>query len=453
VSRNRWEEPFDYRDIEFSSCYTFFMNLGNRRIAEDIYWSAIEAVDPYASVRQHTDHLMDFYRRGGFNRLLVVGAGKASTEMAKAVNDALGDIIETGIVITKHGGLEDTFEGGTIRACEAGHPVPDEQGLNAAREIIRLLEDADSRTLVICLISGGGSALLVAPYGNLTLSDKQSVTQALLSSGADIHEVNTVRKHLSAVKGGRLAALAHPATVRSLIVSDVIGDDVDVIASGPTSPDTSTYQDALEILRKYSISPSASVQSLIEDGLTGKVPETPKEGDAVFETVENRIIANNRRALESARAKAEELGLSATVLTDTLQGDTEEAARYLMESIAKHDRRPACLISGGETTVKVLGTGKGGRNMHLALRLAMELEGMEGVTMLSAGTDGTDGPTDAAGAIVDGSTGSRALSMGLVPEEYLTNNDSYHFFEKSGDIFVTGATGTNVMDIQIILLT
>jgi glycerate-2-kinase len=429
------------------------MNPENRRFAEDIYWSAIKAVDPYNSVREHTDHLMDFYRRGGFSRLIVVGAGKASTEMARAVNDALGDVIDAGIVITKHGGLENTFEGGTIRAYEAGHPVPDEHGLTAAREIIRLLEGADSKTLVVCLISGGGSALLVAPYGTLTLSDKQSVTQALLSSGADIHEVNAVRKHLSAVKGGRLSGLAHPATVRSLIISDIIGDNLDVIASGPTSPDPSTYQDALGILQKYSISAPASVQALIEDGIGGKVPETPKQGDPVFEAVENRIVANNRRALESARARAEELGFPATVLTDALQGDTEEAARYLLESIRKHDGRPACLIAGGETTVKVLGTGKGGRNMHLALRLAMELEGMKGVTILSAGTDGTDGPTDAAGAIVDGGTAARASSLGLAPEEYFENNDSYHFFQKSGDILMTGATGTNVMDIQIILLT
>jgi glycerate-2-kinase len=429
------------------------MNPEDRRLAEGIFRSALKAVDPYDSVREHAHDLMDFYLKNAFDRLIVVGAGKASTEMARAIHDAMGDLIDSGIVITKRGGDAGRLRETKMRVREAAHPVPDEHGLNATREIIRLLEEADARTLVVCLISGGGSALLVAPYGNLTLSDKQSVTHSLLHSGAEIHQVNTVRKHLSAVKGGRLAGLAHPATVISLIISDVIGDDLDVIASGPTSPDPSTFQEALGILQKYSISAPESVQALIEDGIGGKVPETPKPGDPVFETVENRIIANNRRALESARAKAEELGFPATVLTDALQGDTTEAARYLMESIRNHDRRPGCLIAGGETTVKVIGTGKGGRNMHLALHLAMETEGMEGLTILSAGTDGTDGPTDAAGAIVDGGTVAKALSLGLVPEESFANNDSYHCFQKSGDILITGPTGTNVMDIQIILLT
>lgn len=428
------------------------MAAANRKIAEEIFRAALKAADPYLAVRSHAEKLASEYRRGGYGRLLVAGFGKASTEMARAVHDSLGEAITDGLVITKHGASSGTRAIGKIRVLEAGHPVPDEAGLRAAGELIRLLDGADESTLVVCLVSGGGSALLAAPREGVTLAEKQEITKALLTSGADIHELNAVRKHVSSVKGGRLAGLAWPAKVVSLIVSDVIGDSLDTIASGPTSPDASTYADALDILKKYSITGPENVMRLLKKGAAGEVPETPKPGDRAFGKVENVIVANNMAALKKAGEKAEELGFPAQILTDSLRGDVAEAARFLFEETKRRLERPACLISGGETTVVVKGEGKGGRNMHLALYFAMAIEGKPGITLLSAGTDGTDGPTDAAGAVVDGNTVAGARAAGLTPEEYFADYNSYNFFRQTGDILITGPTGTNVMDIQVMLL-
>jgi len=378
--------------------------------------------------------------------------------MARAMEEGLDGLVDSGLVITKYGHCA-KIRPERLGMREAGHPVPDENGLRAANEMIALLRDADSETLVVCLISGGGSSLLVSPVVGISLDDKRVMTGMLLRAGADIGELNTVRKHISSVKGGRLAEIAYPARVVSLILSDVIGDRFDVIASGPTAPDESTYGDAVGVLRKYSLIDSApeAVADFLRRGAEGLFPETPKSGNPVFETTENIIIGSSRMALEAARAKAESLGFRTEIVTDRLTGEASAAGRRLAKAAleARNASRAAgvrtCLISGGETTVTVRGTGLGGRNMELALSFAIGMEGVDGVTLLSAGTDGNDGPTDAAGAIVDGGTIARAKAAGLDPGAYLHNNDSYNFFRREGGLFVTGPTGTNVMDIQIMV--
>jgi glycerate-2-kinase len=325
----------------------------------------------------------------------------------------------------------------------------------ATRRIIDLLKGADERTLILCLISGGGSALLVEPYEGISLREKQKVTNLLLKSGATINELNTVRKHLSMVKGGRLAGIAYPASIISLIVSDVVGDSLDVIASGPTAPDSSTYSDALAVLGKCQLTDQmpAKALSILERGARGEIPETPKEGDDIFTAVQNIVVASNRGALLAAKRKAEELGFQTSIISSTLQGEARDAARSLAHRACTAElNRPFCLLSGGETTVTVRGSGLGGRNTELALAFALEIEGESGVTLLSAGTDGTDGPTDAAGAVVDSHTIGRARTINLDAKAYLDSNDSYSFFHKTGELLITGPTGTNVMDIQIILV-
>jgi hydroxypyruvate reductase/glycerate 2-kinase len=379
--------------------------------------------------------------------------------MAKAIEDTLGDLLAGGIIVTKYGHSVRKGLTSKIITYEAGHPLPDENGLKAAREIVRMLKEADKKTLVICLISGGGSALLVAPYNNITLADKQEVTGMLLKAGADINELNTVRKHISAVKGGRLAETARSATIISLILSDVMGDRLDMIASGPTAPDKTTYYDAHTVVQKYGLESRlpSNVVEIISKGKRGLVPETPKDGDPVFQRVRNIIIGSNKIATDAARKAAELSGYRTTVISSELRGEASSVARELArkaidskKALAPGDK--VCLIAGGETTVTVRGNGTGGRNTELALVFGMEINGLPGITLLSAGTDGTDGPTDAAGAFVDGQSVTKAAAAGIVAEDYLKNNDSYTFFSRIGDLFITGPTGTNVMDIQIVLL-
>lgn len=330
--------------------------------------------------------------------------------------------------------------------------MPDENGLRGTEEIVRLLKNVDENTLVVCLISGGGSALLVSPYEGITLDEKQKITELLLNAGADIYELNTVRKHLSKVKGGRLAEIAYPVKVISQILSDVIGDRLDVIASGPTAPDKTTYNHAIKVLEKYRLIDKApgSIIDVLQNGAKGLIPETPNDDNPVFEKVENIIIGSNIKALEAANEKAESLGLNPEIISSEITGEARDAGKWLTD-IAR-SKRSNCLISGGETTVTIKGSGSGGRNMELALAFAMEIEEIEGITLLSAGIDGTDGPTNAAGAIVDGQTVLKAKKIGLNPEEYLNNNDSYNFFKKIDELLITGPTGTNVMDTQIIVI-
>jgi len=347
-----------------------------------------------------------------------------------------------------------------VDLVEAGHPVPDENGVAAAGKALDLLRKAGRETLVVCLISGGGSALFVSPMEGLSLADKQQTTRILLRGGADIMELNTVRKHLSRVKAGRLAEAARPARVVSLILSDVIGDPVGFIASGPTAPDTTTWAEALDIVTRYDGAGEMPrrVMQILRSGAGGRIPDTPKQDDPLFDRVENILIGSNRIAAEAARAKALAMGYEPVLLTTELQGEAREAAgrlcRRALESQSRlaSDRRRFCLIAGGETTVTVRGKGLGGRNTEMALAFALAIAGTRGITFLSAGTDGTDGPTDAAGAIVDGRTVPDARALGLDPRAYLDDNDSYRFFEQAGGLLKTGPTGTNVMDLQIILI-
>lgn len=440
------------------------MSSANQIVVE-IFNAVLRSVDPYKSVKLHTDKIRQSYQNGSFKKLIVVGFGKAACPMIKAVEDELGDLISNGIVITKYGHCERQVvskdQGSEIKIIEAGHPMPDENGLKGTAEMIRLLKNADEKTLIVCLISGGGSALLISPQDGISLNETQEITQLLLNAGADIHELNTVRKHISMVKGGKLAEIAYPAKIISLILSDVIGDRLDIIASGPTSPDKTTYKDALKVLEKYKLMDKCPEKILVilQKGENVLTPETPKEGNKIFESVENIIIGSNRSALNAAKEKAGEMGFHAEILSSELTGEAREVGRWLARkakeiqgSESQGIKGSRCLISGGETTVTVKGTGIGGRNIELALAFAMEIEGIEGITLLSAGTDGTDGPTDAAGAIVDGQTIIRARAIGIDPGIYLENNDSYNFFKQINELFITGPTGTNVMDIQIMVI-
>jgi hydroxypyruvate reductase/glycerate 2-kinase len=421
--------------------------------AERIFRAALASADPRHAVQRHHHKIEDILQEGRYRSLLVAGFGKAAGTMAVAMEDQFGDSIDRGIIITPYGHCPEKHAFQKMRLYEGGHPIPDEHGQTGTADIIRLLKGSDEHTLIVCLISGGGSALLVSPYEGISLPEKKQVTTLLLRAGAAINELNTVRKHLSSVKGGRLAEIAHPGRVVSLILSDVAGDKLDVIASGPMAPDDSIFQDAIHVIEKYKLSAAmpAAVMEFLTKGSKGLVPETPKKGDAVFERVDNIIVAGNGIALAAARSAAESLGYPAEILTSELTGEAREAGRWLARR-AMSMKGPACLISGGETTVTVTGTGTGGRNLELALACAMEIQDVPGITLLSAGTDGKDGSADAAGAVVDGGTIARAKATGLIPEEYLANNDSYNFFRQVGGLLITGPTGTNVMDVQIIIV-
>jgi len=427
-------------------------------ILKQIFHSAVDAANPFKAVRRACEDIRVLFEGGGFSRLLVIGFGKASPAMARAADESLGDLIDSGIVITKYG-HGNSRKHGKIRVLHAEHPIPDENGRIASEQITDMVSGADEKSLVLTLISGGGSALFVSPAGGVSLAEKQMTTDLLLRAGADIGELNAVRKHLSRVKGGRLAQLICPATTVSLILSDVIGDRLDIIASGPTAPDPTSYGDAYAVLARYDLVKKVpeSVTELLVKGQMGMIPETPKPGNPVFSKVKNRIIGGNRLALEAAREKAETFGLRTEILSSVISGEARDAGRLLARKAlavkrTAAPRSPVCLISGGETTVTVTGAGKGGRNMELALSFALEIEGVPGITLLSAGTDGIDGPTDSSGAIVEGTTAPEARNRGIDPEARLQDNDSYDFFRESGGLLVTGPTGTNVMDVQLILI-
>jgi len=420
-----------------------------RRVARAIVRAAIEAANPARAVERALEKLsVDRYER-----IIVVGAGKASAEMARAAERALGRRISAGLINTKYGHLAKLKR---IELNECGHPVPDQNGVEGARRIAALAAGAGPRDLVLALISGGGSALLPLPAEPVMLEEKQTTTRLLLACGATIHEINAVRKHLSAIKGGQLARLAAPATVVALLLSDVVGDPLDVIGSGPCAPDASTFADAWTVITKYGLETKVPVS--VRERLTGATEETPKAGDACFARVRNEIVGSNRLAVDAAARAAREAGFRPLVLSTTIEGETRDVAA-MHAAIAREvlatgrpARRPLCLISGGETTVTIHGEGLGGRNQEFALAGAIALSGLNGVLIASAGTDGTDGPTDAAGAWADGATLERAAALGLSAKQFLARNDSYHFFEPLGDLIKTGPTGTNVMDIRLVLV-
>jgi len=425
--------------------------------AETIFRASVAAVEPETAVRtffREVDsgwiRFTDGKVRLPQGRLIVIGAGKAAAPMAKALEGLFGARIDRGLVVTKDGhGLPLKH----IDVLEASHPVPDSRGMQAAQRIIDLLADTTEKDLVITLLSGGGSALLAAPVPGISLADKIAVTDRLLACGADIGEINCVRKHLSAIKGGQLARAAAPAAMLTLVVSDVIGDPLDVIASGPTVPDPTSFSDAHQVLDKYHLLPGCpdTVRQFLNDGMAGMAPETPGEKDlpAGFET---RIIAGNRIALKAAAQTACRLGYHCEIFNRYLSGEARVAAASLAKAAAQAVTRPTCLLAGGETTVTLRGDGQGGRNQEFALAAADAIEGAAHIVILAAGTDGTDGPTDAAGAIVDGGSLARGREAGLEAATCLRNNDSYTFHKASGDLLITGPTRTNVMDIYLALI-
>jgi glycerate 2-kinase len=430
-----------------------------RRQALAIFQAALKAAAPAEAVRRSVRLTRGTllagrkrYSLAKFRNIYVIGAGKASIEMARAIERLLRARVSGGWINTKYGHAAPLRR---IEVNECGHPLPDARGEDGARRIAEIASEASADDLVICLISGGASALLPLPVAPVTLKDIRETTQLLLDCGANIHEVNCVRKHISAIQGGQLARLAYPATVLALILSDVIGDDLDVIGSGPTVPDSSTSSSAKAVFQKYAIwqRTPLSVRQRIASG----AGETPKPGDRVFDRVNNVIVGSNRLAVDAAAKKARAFGFHTLVLSAFVQGEAREVARVhagITREIVAAGRPvlpPACVISGGETTVTIRGQGKGGRNQEFALASVIDIAGLENVVILSAGTDGSDGPTDAAGAIADGTSLNRAMSKGLDPQACLRNNDSYRFFDALDDLVKTGPTGTNVADIQIIL--
>ena len=435
-----------------------------RAHAHAIFQAGLRAAAPGACVGRtlelHKDRLRLVDREiqlDQVGRLLVIGAGKAAAGMAAAVEEILGDRISGGSINTKYGHALPLQH---VDLVECGHPVPDQAGVVGTEAMLRQVAALDERDLVLCLLSGGGSALLPAPAAGLTLQDKQDTTQELLACGASIDAVNAVRKHLSRIKGGHLARLAQPASIHALALSDVIGDPLDTIASGPAYPDSTTFADCQRIVARYGIRQRlpGAVRRHLDAGERGEIADTPKAGDPCFARAANHVIGSNSLAIDAAQERARDLGYQTVVLTTRLCGEAREVAAALaaiaLECAAsgRPAAPPACVICGGETTVTLRGNGKGGRNQELALAAAVQLHGNAGNTLLSGGTDGTDGPTDAAGAIVDGQTLARAGQAGLDPADFLARNDSYHFFDALGDLVTTGPTQTNVMDLQIVLV-
>lgn len=436
-----------------------------RRIAMTLLESAMSAADPRNLVREAIRIRGDELEIRGFsldlshyNRIIVVGGGKASGRMAEALEERLRDRIGSGILNVPKGTARN-FKTKTIKLNEAQHPLPDEGGLKGVKEMMELLRNADDKTLVIVLLSGGGSALLPSPQDGISLEEKQQTTTLLLKCGATIEEINVIRKHISKIKGGRLAASIYPATTLCLILSDVVGDPLPSIASGPTVPDPSTFSDALEILQHYGIWEKIpqSVRKYISDGLANKNPESPKPGDIRFSKVHNIVLGSNRVALEAAEKRVKELGLNSLILSSFIEGEARHVGTVFsalgreMLTCNRPLSKPGALLAGGETTVTVVGSGKGGRNQEFALSASLKLAGLKGIVIASMGTDGLDGSSDVAGAVVDGSTLRRAKDMGIEPVGFLKNNDSYNFFKVLNDTILTGPTGTNVNDVMVVV--
>lgn len=388
--------------------------------------------------------------------IYVIGAGKANAKMGEAIEKILGDRIAGGQIVVKYGHSCDLK---FIKVSEAGHPLPDYNGYAATKKIIEIANSAHENDLLICLISGGGSALLADFPADSSIEELIMLNQLLINSGANIKEMNTVRKHLSKVKGGQLAKVAAPSMLISLVLSDVTGNPLEMIASGPTVPDTTTFSDALTILEKYNLTKStpATILNHLEKGRQGMHAETPKPGDPAFYNTRNIIVGSNKIALEACKQKAMELGLNSFIITSELEGNTIDIAACLVQNAVdfqkdENIKKPCCLLFGGETTIKVKGSGTGGRNQHLALYAALMLKDKTGITLLAAGTDGNDGPTNVAGAVIDSQTFIEAASQGLDIKKYLDNFDSFHFFEKAGGHVITGPTMTNVMDLIVIIV-
>jgi len=435
-----------------------------RELALNSLEKAISVVDPKRIIKSRLSlkdsiltadgHSFDLKK---LRSIYVVGGGKASGSMAEALEQVLGTRITRGLVNVPKGDKSNTS---IITLHEASHPIPDETGVIGTRQMLEIAEDAEQDDLVICLISGGGSSLMPLPRGDISIADKKALTDALLKSGANINEINTVRKHISDFKGGWLAKKAYPATILNLILSDVVGDPLGFIASGPTVPDSTTFADATRVLKKYALweKAPASIRRTLADGEKGLIPETPKAKDEAFSKTRNLVIGNNRSASLAALEHLKTSGLNTLLLTATMEGEARSIGTML-GTIAREISasgnpivKPAGIVAGGETTVIVTGEGKGGRNQEISLAAALKIRGINGAIVASLSTDGIDGPTNAAGAIVDGKTLARATNAGLAPERFLADNDSYHFFFKLDDLIFTGPTGTNVNDVSIIIV-
>ena len=440
------------------------MTISELRQASRLIWeAALHAANPATCIPKFMHMNNGVLAIGGkaipvSGRIIVVGAGKASARMAQVVEEILGNRITGGLVVTKYGhGLPLK----RLRVVEAGHPIPDAAGIRAVQEMRELLSGLSEDDTVLCLISGGGSALWPAPAEGITLEEKQDVTQMLLRAGATIRDLNAVRKHLSDIKGGQLARWASPARLLSLIMSDVIGDPLDFIASGPTAPDTTSFSDALAVIQKYGIDVPMAVAERFREGIRGQIPDTPKPGEPLFQRVENHIIANNRLLVDAAAEKARELNFKAQILATEIEGEARDVGGFfaaIAREIAHSGSftgRPACILAAGETTVTVRGKGIGGRNQEMALAWALVTSTRppaKNSCFASVASDGTDGPTSSAGGIVDPFTCNRASEHGLTPLPFLLENDSFNFLKVTGDLIITGPTQTNLMDLQILLV-
>jgi len=440
--------------------------LRARGILIEIVDRAIASVDPSSAMRRRLKLEGERLRVGSqefdlseVGKILVVGGGKASGKMAEVLEEIIGARI-TGGVVSVFEGTASEHRLRRIELIEAGHPLPTEASVRGAKEMVGLVSGLGPRDIVICLLSGGGSALVTLPAEGISLEELRETTQLLLKSGASIQEVNAVRKHLSRIKGGQLAKAAYPARVITLLISDVVGDRLDTIASGPTYPDSTTFSDALTVIEKYGLTGKVpgDVLKRLKSGAEGKVPETPKSGEKYFLNTFHEIIASNADAIGAAAEVGKSHGLNVSILTTTMQGEAREVGAHLaaiakkVAEARKPVSRPALLISGGETTVTVKGEGTGGRNQELVLAAAIGISGLENVAAAAFSTDGIDGPTDAAGAVADSFTLQRSKHLKLDPSDYLERNDSYGFFKELGDLLVTGPTRTNVADITCSVL-
>jgi len=430
------------------------------RDAKSIFEAGTKSALPYAAVKKTLRKQGGKLILGGRSypikgaKVYVVGAGKASALMAKAAEQSLGSSLTAGLVVVKYGHKVPGVR--KIELAEGAHPLPDKRGAAATKRLVEMIEQAGEKDIVIGLFSGGGSALLAAPCPGVSLKEKIATTDLLLRCGAEIAELNAVRKHISMVKGGQLARIARPAKMVNLLLSDVIGDKLDVIASGPAVPDSSSFRLAWQVIEKYGLKKTlpASVRLRLSAGAAGKIEDTPKRGDKLFAGVRNLVIGSNSKALHAAAAKAKELGYRLELVSRPMAGEASDYARRFLRRARRGARAgsPYCLLAGGETTVTVTGKGKGGRNQEFALAVLAELANLPGVLVFSAGTDGTDGPTDAAGAGAWQELLSEALARGHKPSAYLTNNDAYNFFRQAGGLYKSGPTGTNVMDLAMVLV-
>lgn len=436
-----------------------------RKIAINALNAALEAVDPKVIIQSQVKVNGDTLKVGNlsfnlheFGNVFVVGGGKASGCMAEALEELLGNRIKDGAVNVPY--ASPSCQTQKIKLQHASHPIPDISGVKGASRMLDLVGQARENDLIICLLSGGGSSLMPQPCSGISLEDKKKVTDALLKSGATINEINTVRKHISGIKGGWLAKKAYPATVVNLILSDVVDDPLDSIASGPTVPDSSTFHDAAEILKRYKLwgKVPSSVTKVLSNGEKGLIPETPKADDKAFTKVHNFVVGNTLTATLAAYNNIKKTGLNTLLLSSRLEGQARDVGT-IFASIAKEIvasghpvPKPAGIVAGGETTVAVVGKGKGGRNQEIALVSALKISNADGVVVASISTDGVDGPTDAAGALADGKTLLRSHELGLDLRRFLEENDSYSFFTKLGDLIFTGPTGTNVCDVLVVVV-